>query len=374
MRILQAPSDRYSLNSSASQNQQGPSGLQQAISSRMQASFKRLRVLLLLLAMAVAACSPRMQTIGPPIDDPQFTDTKFHTEDGVDLPVRLWVQWHGDDSRKPLGIILALHGFNDHSGGLALPGSGLSRRGFRIYAYDQRGFGKTPQRGIWPGSEQLITDLKTASRLLKARFPDLPIYLLGESMGGAVIMAASVEKDPPIADGMVLVAPAVWGLQTQSSFNRNVLDLAANSVPWMTVVPTGLRVRASSSNAALIAMARDPLVIKETRVDAAYGLVDLMTRAYDAAAELKGPRCLVLFGAHEAIISRSAVSRVLERLPSRPLAELRVGLYPKGYHLLLRDWDALAVYDDIAGWLKDPSKLLPSGADKQWSALRHKQE
>jgi hypothetical protein len=83
-------------------------------------------------------------------------------------------------------------------------------------------------------------------------------------MGGAVVMAASVEKDPPIADGIVLVAPAVWGLQTQSGFNRNVLDLAAKTVPWMTVVPTGLRLRASSSNAALIAMARDPLVIKET--------------------------------------------------------------------------------------------------------------
>jgi acylglycerol lipase len=340
---------------------------------KMQALFKSSlfrspKSVLLLVAFAAAACSPRFQEIGPPVDQPQFTDSTFHTADGIDLPVRMWVQWHGDDARKPLGIILALHGFNDHSGGLALPGSGLSRRGFRVYAYDQRGFGRAPQRGIWPGSEQLIADLRTAARLLKARFPDQPLYLLGESMGGGVIMAASVEKDPPIADGMVLVAPAVWGLQTQSGFNRNVLDLAANTVPWMTVVPTGLRLRASSSNAALIAMARDPLVIKETRVDAAYGLVDLMTRAYDAASVLKSPRCLILFGAHEAIISQSAVSRMLRQLPARPPDALRVGLYPKGYHLLLRDWEALTVYDDIAAWLKDPTAPLPSGADKQWSA------
>jgi alpha-beta hydrolase superfamily lysophospholipase len=318
--------------------------------------------------LTVVACSPRLQEIGPPIDQPSFTETTFHTADGVDLPVRTWVQWRGDESRKPLGIILALHGFNDHSGGLALPGSGLSRRGFRVYAYDQRGFGRAPQPGIWPGSEQLIADLRTATHLLKARFPDQPLYLLGESMGGAVIMAASVEKDPPIADGMVLVSPAIWGMQTQSGFNRSVLDLAAKTVPWMTVVPTGLRVRASSSNAALIAMARDPLVIKETRVDSAYGLVDLMTRAYDAAADLKAPRGLVLFGSHEVVLSRSAVSRMLKRLPSLPTNELRVALYPKGYHLLLRDWDALTVYDDIAAWLKDPTAALPSGADGQWTA------
>jgi acylglycerol lipase len=319
--------------------------------------------ILLFALFALAGCAPKIQNVGPAIDQPSFSDTVFHTADGVDLPVRTWVQWHGDASRTPAGIILALHGFNDHSGGLALPGSGLSRRGFRMYAYDQRGFGATAQRGIWPGSEQLITDLKTAVHLLKQRFPDLPLYLLGESMGGAVVMAASVENDAPEVDGMILVAPAVWGLQTQSNFNRNVLEMAAHAVPWMTVVPTGLRLRASSSNRALIDMARDPLVIKETRIDAAYGLVDLMTRAFDAAGALKSPRCLILYGKNEAIMSRSAVSMMLHRLPEVSPNQLRVGLYSKGYHLLLRDWIAPTVYDDIAAWIMHPEQPLPSGAD-----------
>jgi len=319
--------------------------------------------ILLFTLLALAGCAPRVQNIGPPIDQPSFSDRVFHTADGVDLPVKTWVQWHGDASRAPTGIILALHGFNDHAGGLALPGSGLSRRGFRMYAYDQRGFGAAPHRGIWPGTEQLIADLKTTVRLLKRRYPDQPLYLLGESMGGAVIMAASVESDPPLVDGIILVAPAIWGLQTQSSFNRNVLEMAAHAVPWMTVVPTGLRVRASSSNRALIDMARDPLVIKETRVDAAYGLVDLMTRALDAARDMKSPRCLILFGANEAIISRSAVSMMLQRLPKLSPDQLRVALYKKGYHLLLRDWIAPTVYDDIAAWIQYPKNPLPSGAD-----------
>jgi alpha-beta hydrolase superfamily lysophospholipase len=136
-------------------------------------------------------------------------------------------------------VILALHGFNDHSGGLALPGHGLARRGYAVYAYDQRGFGKDPEAGIWAGSDQMIADLKTATRLLHAKYPDRPLYLLGESMGAAVIMAAELTPDPPRADGIILESPAIWGWQTQSDFNTTALDLAAHAVPWMTVVPTG---------------------------------------------------------------------------------------------------------------------------------------
>jgi alpha-beta hydrolase superfamily lysophospholipase len=261
-------------------------------------------------------------------------------------------------------VILALHGFNDHSGGLSLPGHGLARRGFAVYAYDQRGFGKDPEAGIWAGSDQMIADLKTATKLLHAKYPGRPLYLLGESMGAAVIMAAEMTPDPPQSDGIILESPAIWGWQTQSNFNRNVLDMAAHAVPWMTVVPTGLRLKASDNRRALVALARDPLVIKETRVDAAYGLVELMTRAYDAIPKLGHPRYLVLAPGKEAILNKNAVKSGLARLPDDlPPKQGRLARYPNAYHLMLRDWDAPKIYDDIAAWIEHPDAPLPSGAD-----------
>jgi alpha-beta hydrolase superfamily lysophospholipase len=316
------------------------------------------------LAALLSACAPELQTIGPPIDPPYLTDSVFHTADGVDLPLREWLPWQGPAKQKPLAVILALHGFNDYSAGLELPGHGLARRGFAVYAYDQRGFGATPQRGVWSGSEQLIADLRTAAGLLRRKYPGVPLYLLGESMGGAVVMAGAVEPDPPTADGLILESPAIWGWQTQNGFNRAAIDLAVHAAPWMSVVPTGLRLKASSNRQALIALARDPLVIKETRIDAAYGLVGLMSRAYDAAAKLKSPRYLVMYGGREAILSKGAVAGMLRRLPDLPPDQARVALYPKGYHLLLRDWEAPKIYDDIASWIERPEAPLPSGADR----------
>ena len=305
-----------------------------------------------------------MQEIGPAVDAPALTDKAFHTADGVDLPLRKWLPWQEPYQSQPKAVILALHGFNDYSVAFELPGHGLARRGYAVYAFDQRGFGETPDRGVWAGSEAMIADLNAATRLLREKYPDRPIYLLGESMGAAVIMAGAVEPDPPKVDGLILESPAIWGWQTQNPFNRASLDLAANTIPWMTVVPTGLRLKASSNRQALIALARDRLVIKETRIDAAYGLVDLMTRAYDAAPKLKDPRYLMLFGGEESILNSDAVFDTIKNLPHLPPDEGRLAVYPNGYHLLLRDWIAPKIYDDIAAWIEHPDAPLPSGADQ----------
>ena len=324
---------------------------------------------LIFLPLLLAACAPRLQEIGPPVDPPHIVENDghevaLHMPDGVDLPLRVWEPW----DRPAEAVILALHGFNDYSRGFAAAGKGMARRGFIFYAYDQRGFGLAPQRGIWAGAEQMRDDLRVAARLIKAQHPDLPLFLLGESMGGAVIMTAAVSADPPAADGLILAAPAVWGWQTLSPLARTITEAAAHVIPWVTVVPTGLHLEASSNRVALRELARDPLVIKETRIDTALGLVNLMTDAFAAASKLEKPRWLLLFGEREAILDRGAVNEALPTFRDLPPERGRIAIYPRGYHLLLRDFNQYAVYDDIAAWIRDPRAPLPSGADEHGAA------
>jgi alpha-beta hydrolase superfamily lysophospholipase len=322
--------------------------------------LSRLRLAALLLPIVLAACAPRLQEIGPPIDTPRLDQTFIHMPDGVDLPLRQWQPW----DRPTEAAIIGLHGFNDYSKGLAAAGKGMARRGFAFYAYDQRGFGASPQHGIWAGEAQMVADLRVAAQLVKAKHPGLPLFLLGESMGGSVIMAAMTGDDPPIADGVILAAPAIWGFQTMPSIQREAVEVSAHTVPWMKVVPTGVHAQASDNRAALRDLARDPLVIKETRVDTAYGLVQLMSTAFDAAAKLDKPRWLVMFGEREAILSRGAVNEALPRFPEVAPDHGRLAIYRRGYHLLLRDFGQYEVFDDMAAWIRDPKAPLPSGADK----------
>jgi acylglycerol lipase len=317
----------------------------------------------------LAACAPRLQTIGPDIDQPSISERALHTADGVDLPVRAWLPKDSAGRAQPIkGVIVALHGFNDYSRGMGIPGSGLARRGYAVYAYDQRGFGRTPQRGVWPGEDRMMADLRLSIELLRAAYPDTPIFVLGESMGAAVAMAAAAQSPGLAVEGLILVSPATWGWQTISPLYREIVEASAHTFPWMTVLLTGVSVQASNNSAALRALGRDPLVIKATRVDAAYGLVNLMTRAYDALPDLcdrsKGqPRCLFLYGGKEDVLNKGAVAMTFERFPELPPDQLRLANYPDAHHLLLRDLGSYRTFDDIAAWLADPLLPLPSGAD-----------
>jgi len=316
-----------------------------------------MRRLALLLLLVLGACAPRLQPPGVDNAVPQLLADRVIMNDGAALPLRQW-----QPAGEPKAVILALHGFNDYSFSFDAPAKSWAEAGIATFAYDQRGFGATPYRGLWAGDDRMMEDLREAAALLRARYPTTPLYLLGESMGGSVVMAAAASTDPPPADGLILAAPAIWGRETQGPIQSGTLWLAAHTMPWLELTGEGLNIHPSDNVAMLRQLARDPLVIKETRVDAVWGLVNLMDRAYEAAPRLHG-RVLVLYGSREELMPGSAVLATLRRMPGDLARRPRIAFYRKGYHMLLRDLDAAAVRNDLVAWLADPAAPLPSGGD-----------
>lgn len=339
---------------------------------RPETSASGLRCAILLpaaLLFLLGACAPRLAPPGPglaarELSGPALAETAFVTADGSELPLRVW---HPRDagtpgSQAPHGVLLALHGFNDYSHAFAESGPALAAAGLIVYAYDQRGFGETQHRGLWAGVEVLTGDLATAAGLLRRRHPGLPLYLLGESMGGAVILAALAGPAPPDADGIVLAAPAVWARSTMPFHQRAALWLGARLFPWARFSGRGLGIQASDNIEMLRHLGRDPLFIKQTRVDAVYGLVNLMDAALQAAPAIDA-EMLLLYGARDQVVPAAPTFAFWRRLPAAGAERRRFALYPEGWHMLLRDLQAAAVIDDIAAWTRDPEAPLPSPAE-----------
>ncbi len=134
----------------------------------------------------------------------------FITRDGTQLPLKTW-------RTPPSGlkaVIIAIHGFNDYSNFFQLAGVYFSQHQTISYAYDQRGFGGSPNRGLWAGIDTYTKDLNCFIQLIKHRHPSVPLYLLGESMGAAIIISAITRSNNQDVNGIILVAPAIWARQT----------------------------------------------------------------------------------------------------------------------------------------------------------------
>jgi acylglycerol lipase len=297
---------------------------------------------------------------------PRFTETSFVTADGQVLPLRKWLPPTSSGRGEVKAVILALHGFNDYSHSFEEPGEAWAKHDIATYAYDQRGFGAAPERGLWPGRAALAADAATAAQILRRRYPGVPLYLLGDSMGGAVaIVAMTRESGTPIpdVDGIILTAPAVWGRATMDLLPRIALWAGVRLVPGLTLTGRGLGIKPSDNIAMLRALSQDPLVIKATRVDAIYGLVDLMDAALASAPRLDVP-LLLMYGAKDEIVPKAPIRRFVASLPSDPHRGTKLAWYEDGYHMLLRDLEGPVVIADVANWVLAPAAPLPSGADR----------
>ena len=302
-------------------------------------------LLSVILFSALSACSPNIKLPGVPVTTARITKTAIVMPDGVQLPLHTWSHSRGTEA-----IILALHGFNDYGTFINSAANYFGNWGVKVYSYDHRGFGKSPHRGFWPGVDALVRDLVTTAKLLKDSYPGVPMYLLGHSMGGAVILSALKVENFPELEGVILAAPAVWGRKTMPFYQKLLLEIGVRILPWLKLSGRGLGVKPSDNIEMLKALGRDPLIIKDTRIDTLWGLVNLMDTALEGSTLLDA-NVLILLGKNDQIIRKKSTDFLLSRLPTSTTLRQTKIYYEDGYHMLLRDLNSIKVWGDILNWL-----------------------
>lgn len=341
-----------------------------------------------------ARVAPQFVSAAQGLDGAATSDVlALRTYDGAALPLRAW---QPPADQAPRAIIIALHGMNDHAGMFdEVARSWADERAIATYAYDQRGFGRAPDRGLWPGTARLTADLSAAVLAARADHPDQPIFVLGHSMGAAVILAALGDGAPTAGDqaraprdadaaragdyaramlseidGVILAAPAVWGGGELPFFYRAVLNVAARVAPGKSLTGERAARQASDNIEVLRAMARDPLMIRETRLDAVLGIVRLMDAAWRGADALAARTTdadlpiLLMIGEKDEIIPVDAQEKLRSVLMADGSdrgnddgqtiknGESRTALsFPEGWHLLFRDLQRRAVWDETSAWI-----------------------
>lgn len=303
-----------------------------------------MRVLLVLFLLLTTACITACVG-GPEAETPALITPRLGPEsiEGAGGTVLALSQWRARGA--PRAVILALHGYGDYAPStFGAAAEAWQAAGITTYAYDQRGFGRNDSWGDWPGPDVLVADLRSIAATLRRRHPDLPLTVVGHSMGGGVALAAAAEG--LAADRLVLAAPAIAGGDQVNPFLRLggwamglfFADRRFTGEGVVVIWPT-------DNIDALRRLSRDRLGIGNPSGRELSGLLRIMDRAARGAGRVTMPT-LTLMGAQDQVIAPTRVREVAARIPGG------VGyvLYPDGWHWLFRDRQAARVWRDVAAF------------------------
>jgi acylglycerol lipase len=311
------------------------------------------------VTLLIGACAPISKSglLGlVDVSRARITDEALVSYDGARLGLNVW-----EPEEEPWAVIIGLHGMNDHSGSFWRAGPYWAEQGIATYAFDQRGFGRSPGRGSWPGGDVIVHDIDAMVEAVRRKHPDALIAVAGVSMGGAAAIAAFSREDAPEVDRVILLAPAVWGWSTQPLQNRAALWLASFTMPNVKVSPPKAIVRQrypTDNREELTRLSSDPLMLGNgASTESLAGLMDLMQTAWLRTGRI-APPTFYAYGYRDDIIPVEPSLQAASRLKPGD----QTAFYRDGYHLLLSDNQAWRVWDDVVGFLHDPEAPPVSGA------------
>jgi alpha-beta hydrolase superfamily lysophospholipase len=282
----------------------------------------------------------------------------FPLSDGALAPYRLW------QADTPKALLVLLHGAFDYSGAFDEIGPKLAARGFSALAFDQRGFGATRSRRHWCGIKRMVQDVADSSLFLRQRFGDLPVFIVGESMG-ADIAIHTVAANPDInISGIVLAAPGAVSDAFRRLLWGTVIRLVSYFAPHSEINIERIS-GGDFTPAGAIRLLGDPLVLRGVRPAMASGLFDLAVLTNAAAAKVGIP-ALTMVGSKEDFL----YTKCIERLHNALAGSKMLKVFEGGPHLLFHWHQADAVTDQMISWIEGQIDQAPPVTASPWQICR----
>ncbi|PQJ33778.1 lysophospholipase [Salinibacter sp. 10B] len=266
------------------------------------------------------------------------------TDDNLQLHTQ---QWTPEDASR--AVIVLVHGYAEHCGRYGHVAQALVNEGASVFAYDQRGYGRSEGRRAYVASfENYLDDLALVLTHVRTTQPNLPLFLFGHSMGGLVVLKYVLDRSPSVR-GLMLSAPAIEINPDLAPLLRTLAQILGRFFPTLptTRSPEG-------------AISRDPDVVADAEQDPLnyHGRVPARTgaemlRAGDEVRDqldaLQTP-FLVFHGTADRLTTPNWSRRLYERAST---SDKTLHLYDGLYHETFNEPEQATVLSDLTAWLRD---------------------
>jgi acylglycerol lipase len=272
-----------------------------------------------------------------------FYPDRFSTIDSLTLYAQSW------QPAMPIGVVVLVHGYAEHSDRYQWFASRLVEQGFAVYAFDLRGHGRSPgRRGFVDSFADYLADLATFLQRVQSQAADKPIFLFGHSLGGAIATLFTLRYRPDLR-GLISSSAVLTVDRDRSSFPIRLMQAIGH---WLPRLPTlKLDSRAISRDPAIVSRYQtDPWVYHgrfpaRTLAEILKAIDEIQTRA----GELQVP-LLILHGTYDRLTQVGGSQTLYAGAGS---ADKTLKLYDGFYHELLNEPEKDKICADIVAWMRE---------------------
>lgn len=253
-------------------------------------------------------------------------------------------------SVKIRGLVILMHGLNEHSGRYNNFAKQLNANGYKVYGMDWIGHGGSDGlHGYVHSLDHAVSDLKVFIEKVITENPGLPCFCYGHSTGAAITLKAFLDpKIEACIAGATFTSPAV-GVETSHPFLLVLAPIASLLLPTLkcnSAYKKGLPVCRDPE--ALIAKYSDPLVCTGSlRVRTGYEILRITSYLQKNLRKMKVP-FLVLHGTGDCVTDPTASLKLYEEASS---SDKSIKLYEGFSHDLLFEPEREDITEDIIQWL-----------------------
>jgi len=266
----------------------------------------------------------------------------FKSSDGLDLYARGWAP-----KGKPKAMVALIHGLGEHVGRYAHVGAALTEKGYALLGFDLRGHGKSGgPRGHLPSFEAFMTDIDRFLEETAERYPGLPQFLYGHSLGGILVLNYALRRKPRLA-GVISTAAGLRTALEEQKVKVIMARILGTLMPTMTLA-SGLDPKTLSRDPAVVqAYISDPLV--HDRMTLGFGKIMLtaIPWTFEHAGELQLP-LLIMHGTKD-MLGYPRGSQEFAGLAPKERVTLK--MWDGFYHEIHNEPEKAEVFKVMLDWL-----------------------
>ncbi len=273
------------------------------------------------------------------------TELSWKARDGITLYAQEWKP-EGEPAAQPAAVVCLVHGIGEHSARYAHVADAFTRAGYALISFDLRGHGRSEgPRGHTPSFEMFMADIDLLLDEARRRYPGIPRFLYGHSLGGLLVLNYALRRKPDL-QGVIVTSPGLRTSLTEQKAKIFLSNSLGSVLPTLSI-STNLDVTQLSRDPEIARVYTvDPLVHHQATLGIAKETIPAIGWAMAHAAEFSVP-LLIMAGTAD----RIAYSSGSQEFASQVTCECELKLWEGYYHELHNEPDKEIVIQYMIDWL-----------------------